>query len=95
VNRRAFLSSIAAIAAGATLDPERLLWRPRAKLISIPAAIQPPIELYQPLVDFSERWQQDQERRWMRLLFVRGTLVRIDSWPGRMPPFVPVVLLAK
>lgn len=35
MNRRAFLSSLAAITAGATLDPERLLWRP-GKLISIP-----------------------------------------------------------
>jgi len=37
MNRRGFLSGLAAIAAGATLDPERLLWRPGAKLISIPA----------------------------------------------------------
>jgi hypothetical protein len=36
MNRRAFFSSIAAIAATATLDPEKLLWRPGAKLISIP-----------------------------------------------------------
>jgi hypothetical protein len=36
MNRRAFFSSLAAIAAGAVLDPERLLWRPGRKLISIP-----------------------------------------------------------
>jgi hypothetical protein len=34
MNRRGFLG---ALLAGATLDPERLLWRPGAKLISIPS----------------------------------------------------------
>lgn len=33
MNRRAFLASLLATA---TIDPERLLWRPGAKLISIP-----------------------------------------------------------
>jgi hypothetical protein len=37
MNRRGFFGAIAGIVAGATLDPERLLWRPGAKLISIPA----------------------------------------------------------
>ncbi len=36
MNRRSFFSALAAIAATAALDPERLLWRPGAKLISIP-----------------------------------------------------------
>lgn len=36
MNRRLFLSSAAAIAATISLDPEKLLWRPGAKLISIP-----------------------------------------------------------
>jgi hypothetical protein len=36
MNRRSFFSSLAAFAATATLDPERLLWRPGAKMISIP-----------------------------------------------------------
>lgn len=36
MNRRAFLGMLGAAVAGATLDPERLLWRPAAKLISIP-----------------------------------------------------------
>lgn len=34
MNRRGFL---AALLGGAVLDPERLLWRPGAKLISIPS----------------------------------------------------------
>lgn len=36
LNRRGFLGLLATVAAGATLDPERLLWVPGAKLISIP-----------------------------------------------------------
>lgn len=35
MNRRGFLGAIGAALAGATLDPERLLWRPGAKVISI------------------------------------------------------------
>ncbi len=40
MNRRNFLTSILGMAAGLTLDPERLLWRP-GKLISIPT-LRPP-----------------------------------------------------
>ncbi len=36
MRRRGFLSAIAAIAAGAVLDPDRLLWVPGRKVISIP-----------------------------------------------------------
>lgn len=37
MTRRGLFSFIGAAAATATLDPERLLWQPGAKLISIPA----------------------------------------------------------
>lgn len=37
MNRRGFLSALIGFAATATLDPERLLWVPGQKLISIPA----------------------------------------------------------
>lgn len=37
MNRRGFLSSLGTITAGLVLDPERLLWVPGQKLISIPA----------------------------------------------------------
>lgn len=37
LSRRAFFGLLATVAARATLDPERLLWVPGAKLISIPA----------------------------------------------------------
>lgn len=36
MNRRGFLGFIGAALAGATLDPERLLWEPGKKIISIP-----------------------------------------------------------
>jgi hypothetical protein len=41
VNRRGFL----ALLAGAVLDPERLLWRPGARLISIPAPAPAPARI--------------------------------------------------
>jgi hypothetical protein len=37
MNRRAFLGALGAAIAGATLDPERLLWVPGRKRIFIPA----------------------------------------------------------
>ncbi len=36
MNRRGFLGTFGAMAAALTLDPERLLWRPKAKTIFIP-----------------------------------------------------------
>ena len=36
MNRRGFLSVLSAVSATAVLDPERLLWVPGAKTISIP-----------------------------------------------------------
>jgi hypothetical protein len=40
VKRRAFLKTLAAAVAGATLDPEKLLWIPGQKKIFLPAATQ-------------------------------------------------------
>lgn len=37
MRRRGFLGALGAAIAGATLDPERALWEPGKKLISIPA----------------------------------------------------------
>jgi hypothetical protein len=42
MNRRSFFSSLAAFAATATLDPERLLWRPGAKTIFVPSLLTNP-----------------------------------------------------
>lgn len=46
MNRRNFLSLLAA---SLTLDPERLLWRPGAKLISIPKPLE--VECCTPFFD--------------------------------------------
>ena len=51
MNRRGFL----ALLAGAVLDPERLLWVPGRKVISIPAKLPPlTVHLYMDLTD----WQR-------------------------------------
>ena len=42
MNRRGFLGFLAGVASTAVLDPERLLWVPGAKLISIPAPVVVP-----------------------------------------------------
>ena len=39
MNRRGFLGSIAGFAAACTLDPELALWKPGAKLISVPKIV--------------------------------------------------------
>jgi hypothetical protein len=41
LNRRGFLASLLGVAAGVAIDPERALWVPGAKLISIPKLITP------------------------------------------------------
>lgn len=48
MNRRAFLGSLAAVAAGLALDPERALWVPNAKRIFLPSVapvVRTPIAL--------------------------------------------------
>jgi hypothetical protein len=42
MNRRGFLGALAGAIAGASLDPEQLLWTPGRKLISIPSIVEPP-----------------------------------------------------
>lgn len=42
MNRRGFLGTLAGLAATAALDPERLLWTPGKKLISVPSGIVKP-----------------------------------------------------
>lgn len=49
MNRRGFLSALAAAVAGPmVIDPERILWRPGAKLISIPANFRTTFDLDDP-----------------------------------------------
>jgi hypothetical protein len=53
MNRRGFLLSMLA---SATLDPERLLWRPGEKLISIPKpAIASPLLHFESFTEFRDR----------------------------------------
>lgn len=63
MNRRGFLSFLGAAVAGATLDPERLLWVPGAKLISIskPRITPQQIDAIRPILD------QLAYKHWVRL----------------------------
>jgi hypothetical protein len=63
MNRRGFLGLLAGVAAGAVLDPEKLLWVPGRKLISIP-----PPAVYSPQVS----WYIDE-------LILKGLAEPLDS----------------
>jgi hypothetical protein len=41
MNRRSFIAGIGAALSGAVLDPDQLLWRPGARLISVPRPSRP------------------------------------------------------
>ena len=57
MNRRAFFGSLAALAAGAVLDPERPLWVPGKKLISIPKRLTAGMDFArEPSVTVVETW---------------------------------------
>ena len=100
MTRRGFFSALAAVTATATMgDPERLLWVPGRKLISIP---KPPRELSW---DFevtegwgffkvNELWQVDAAGNTTRLFVDRGDgkfrLADDSYWIGRPAPFVVV-----
>jgi hypothetical protein len=43
MQRRQFLGSLAGLASALVLDPEKLLWVPGARLISIPAPVKPEV----------------------------------------------------
>lgn len=77
MTRRALLSMLTL----AALDPERLIWRPGAKLISIPAA---PKALYFHL-DFSPG-HQPPTRSLLSILDQYGKRISVYSFPLRQPP---------
>ena len=58
MNRRNFLSTFATAAAALVLDPERLLWVPGKKLISVPA---PPKVFYEAIVFHEKYFKVDME----------------------------------
>lgn len=92
MNRRFFLASLAASVASAALDPERALWIPGKKLISIP---KPSVHRVHHLVDagsitFEEIWVRKEGRG---LLF-RGNAL-IESWPIDEAPVWWALLLPR
>lgn len=73
ITRRGFLASLGAAIAAATLAPEKLLWRPGAKLISIPRPSPAPF-----------MFRADAYARFMRVGMWReaygfGTLLTVDD----------------
>ena len=95
MNRRLFLGALGVAGAGAVLDPERLLWVPGRKLISIPKPerVWSVIEAHG-LCRVTERWELDRNKRVLRLLLDLGDGVlrvqRHNPWVGRLAPFVPM-----
>lgn len=74
MNRRGFLGALTAAVTGAVLDPEKLLWHPGAKLISVPrvAAFEDgylSIDMFaeryiQPYLEaINKRWIEDMNRQ--------------------------------
>lgn len=104
MNRRGFLAMLA----GAVLDPERLLWRRGAKLISIPKKkIGDPITVRRPArycaIDLgvepsytviAERWKRATDGAIYRTLTAEGQSepYSIERWPGKEMPIMLVHL---
>jgi hypothetical protein len=93
MNRRGFLSALGVALAGATLDPERALWVPGAKLISIP----PPTRFVSG-ASVMAAWRKELERDAndfdFRMMAACGVRIRIGDTiyvrrPLRFIPYVP------
>ena len=99
MNRRGFFSALAAVAATAVLDPERLLWISGARLISIPKPRMGPwdFEVSEGWGFFktNELWEVDKAGNTTRL-FVdnqgdgKFRLADDSYWIGRPAPFVVI-----
>jgi hypothetical protein len=79
-NRRGFLGALGALLGAAILDPEQLLWKPGAKLISVPKTIRLP-DLKQFGIDLYYR-QSDLPRIAKPVSSFRTAASR---WHGRRP----------
>ena len=85
MNRRGFLG---AIAGGLVLDPERLLWRPGRKLISIP---KPTLDAGECVgaerryAKIREDWRRLPGNRWQMDRYLEGRLIQSQCFPA--PPF--------
>jgi len=86
VNRRGFLATLGA---GLALNPERLLWVPGKKLISIPKPISTQGWTVSDSVTVTEFWFRiPGETDWAKYSSVNG----VERYPyiHRQPPFVTV-----
>jgi hypothetical protein len=84
MNRRGFLTAIAATLAGAALDPEKLLWEPGKKLISIPNPVfaDAGLRYFGLMLDLS----QQNPRNLITLVNISSFPKRaISSRPARVP----------
>ena len=82
MNRRGFLATLAAVAAGALLDPERALWVRGKKLISIPKAIRPAWRWEALMVEPGLEW------RYPILRILNTSNEPMEVFPGgRLDPF--------
>lgn len=75
MNRRGFLGALTAAVAGATLDPERLLWEPGKKLISIPKP--------KPLNELEKAYERFEKDRISRLIdneIIQTQLVALNQF---------------
>jgi hypothetical protein len=94
VNRRGFLSLLGTTLGAATLDPERLLWTPGEKTISIPknialarnaAALRAQLEFMRPrMLEIFEQERADHEK-FSRLFVQRDRQIRNFVRPMRIP----------
>lgn len=73
-SRRGFLSALLGLSAGAALDPERLLWVPGAKLISI-SAVKP--------ISFYSVYFQRELRHLLQNQFTFAQVInrQYENWP--------------
>ncbi|MGD0012803.1 MAG: hypothetical protein ABSD56_00025 [Bryobacteraceae bacterium] len=93
MNRRGFFAVLAGVAATAVLDPERLLWVPGKKLISIPRPrLTIAFEGFQK--NTREEWAIGPDGRVLGYSFDYGDgvlrRIRDSYWIGKSPPFVPM-----
>jgi hypothetical protein len=91
MNRRRFFGSLAAIAAAAALDPERALWIPNKKLISIPAPriMTDRVEVYDNRTyKLVERWWKERGGVYRQISGQEPEITPFAEVPFvKMPPF--------
>jgi len=85
MNRRGFLGAMLGAVAGATLDPERLLWVPGRKVISIPRTrVFTPQEMADTKAIMDRLVGHYYSRMWEEAMFKGTGWVRLSYENGRM-----------